>query len=210
MNVGLFVAAALLLDVVLWILVLVGRESVVIPAEFARTHQPAFVFPYSHGLAAALAWSVLAAAVAWAACARHPGLRGRAAVLTAAAVFSHWLLDALVHRPEMPLAGAGSAVVGLSLWDRMPVALLVEAAVLAAGLLLFVRGAGLSRGRALAFTAAVLVVLVFTVVGMTIAPPPPSAHAMAATSLATIVAVCALIGWLGRPSAATPVVRADA
>lgn len=198
-NVGVFVAAALLLDIVLWLLVLPSLETVAIPADFARTHQPEFVFPLSHGLAAAIGWSVLAAMVARAACARVPALRLRVAALAAAAVFSHWLLDALVHRPEMPLAGARSAKVGLALWDTMPVALVVEALVLLAGLVLFVRGGGLARGRALALAVVAVLVLAFTAVGMTVAPPPPSVQAMAATSLVTIAVVCALVGWLGRP-----------
>ncbi len=204
-NVGLFVVAALLLDVVLWVLVLLGRESVAIPADFARTHQPEFVFPFSHGLAAAAAWSALGAIVAWIACARLPGSRARVALIAAAAVFSHWLLDALVHRPELPLAGAGSATIGLALWDSLAVALAVEAALVAAGLVLYVRGSGLSRGRAAALVALVLVTLALTVAGMTVAPPPPSAQAMAATSLVTIVVVCAGIGWLARrPSSPAP------
>lgn len=203
-NVALFVAAALLLDVVLWTLVLLGRESVAIPADFAQAHQPAFVFPWSHGLAAALAWSALAAGVAWIACRRRPAARAPVALLAAAAVFSHWLLDALVHRPELPLAGAGSATVGLALWDRLAVALAVEAALVMAGLLLYVQGSGLARGRAAGLVVLVLVTLASTVAGMTVAPPPPSAQAMAATSLATIAIVCAGIGWLARrPSGST-------
>ena len=45
LNVGVFVAAALLLDAALWLFVLLGIESVEIPPDFARTHQPAFVCP---------------------------------------------------------------------------------------------------------------------------------------------------------------------
>jgi hypothetical protein len=51
-NVGIFVFAALLLVVLLWILVLLGWESVTIPADFASTHQAEYVFPWSHGLLA--------------------------------------------------------------------------------------------------------------------------------------------------------------
>ena len=40
--------------------------------------------------------------------------------------------------------------------------------------------------------------LIFTIVGMTVAPPPPSTAAMATSSLVTIVVVCALAGWLGK------------
>jgi hypothetical protein len=195
-NVGVFVAAALLADIVLWLFVLLGWESVTIPAEFATTHQPEFVFPYSHGLLASVVWSAVAATAVFIS-PRLGTARWRAAALTALAVFSHWVLDALVHRPELPLVGGGSARVGLGLWQHMPVALIVETAIVAAGLWLFVRGSALSRRKSILLTALGLVVSAFTVVGMTIAPPPPSAAAMAASSLATLVAVCALVYWLG-------------
>ncbi|MDM0114847.1 hypothetical protein QTI66_22045 [Variovorax sp. J22R133] len=198
-NVGAFVVAALLLDIVLWLLVLAGWESLVIPADFASTHQPEFVFPYSHGLLASIAWSLLAAVATAIACARLGAARWRAAALVGAAVFSHWILDALVHRPELPLAGTGSPHVGLGLWQSMPVALITEAAVVAAGLWLFVSGSRLPRGKLIAMVVFTLTILVFTVAGMTVAPPPPSVLAMAASSLASLVIVCALVWWLGRP-----------
>jgi membrane-bound metal-dependent hydrolase YbcI (DUF457 family) len=197
-NVGLFVAASLLLDLVLWLFVLFGWESVAIPYDFARTHQADYVFPYSHSLAASLLWSALAAAGAWTVCARLGPARVRVALLVAAAVFSHWLLDALVHRPEMPLAGALSHRVGLGLWSSMPVALVAEAAIVLLGLFLFIARSGLPRGRRVAIAGLSLVVLAFTVAGMTLAPPPPSERAMAGSSLVTLVAVCALVAWLGR------------
>lgn len=197
-NIGAFVAAALLLDLVLWLFVLLGWESVTITADFASTHQPEFVFPYSHGLLSSLLWSALAGAVAFAWSARLGMTPWRIAVLVAAAVFSHWLLDALVHLPELPLAGAGSPTVGLGLWQAMPVALLVEAGIVAVGLWLFLPGSTLSRGRSIGLAVLSLALLAFTILGMTIAPPPPSAQAMAGSSLVTLVAVCLLACWLGR------------
>jgi hypothetical protein len=197
-NVGAYVFAAVLLDFVLWLFVLVGWESVVIPANFASTHQPEFVFPYSHGLLASLVWSALAG-IATALCCPHLGpAKWRAGALVAAAVFSHWLLDALVHAPGLPVAGAGSMKVGLGLWHTMPVALAIEAFIAVAGLGLFLSGAALSRARAFWLSVLSLLILAFTVMGMTIAPPPPSVIAMAASSLVTIVVVCALACWLGR------------
>jgi len=198
-NVGAFVAAGLLLDFVLWLFVLVGWESVLIPADFAATHQPAFVFPYSHGLVAALLWSLAAAAVALAACVELKQGKILAAALFAAAVFSHWVLDALVHVPELPLLGANSTKVGLGLWQNMPVALAVEAGIVVAGLALFLSGCALPRTRKLGLAALCLLVLAFTMLGMTVAPAPPSAMAMAVSSLASIMVVCALAFWLGRP-----------
>ena len=197
-NVGVFITAALVLDMVLWLLVLVGFESVDIPANFATTHQAEFRFPYSHGLIAGLAWSVLAGVVALTSFGGPPRAKVRVAVLIGAAVFSHWLLDALVHAPELPLAGADSAKVGLGLWQNMPVALVTEAVIVVVGLGLFVAGTRLPRARTASLIALSLLLLAFTIAGMTIAPAPPSARAMAGSSLVTLVIVCALACWLGR------------
>lgn len=198
-NVGTFIFAALLLDVALWLFVLLGWEFVTIPANFASTHQPEFTFPYSHGLLATVTYSALAgvATFTW----YRPLLKAatlRAAALVAVAVFSHWLLDALVHVPELPLVGEGSAKVGLALWQNMPVALTAEAVMVVAGLCLFLPGSSLSRAKRLSLTALSLLILGFTVVGMTVAPPPPSVLAMAGSSLVTLLVICVLTCWLGR------------
>jgi len=195
-NVGAFVFAALLLDVVLWLFVLLGWETVTIPPDFADSHQAAYEFPYSHGLVASLVWSLLCGATLAYVCAR-PSDRSRAAVLIGAAVFSHWVLDALVHVPELPLLGAASTKVGLGLWQNLPLALALEAIIVVLGLAMFVSGAPLPRGRKVALVVLCVVLLAFTIVGMTLAPPPPSAMAMAGSSLVMLLVVCALVTWIG-------------
>jgi len=197
-NVGLFVTAALLLDFVLWLFILLGWESVNMPDDFSTTHQPHFVFPYSHGLLAAAGWSLLAGALALPLYSYLKEARWRTAALVAAAVFSHWLLDALVHRPEMPLTTSTSPTVGLALWNNMPVALAVEAVLVALGLCLFLPHSGLARQKSIALGVLILIVLMFTVIGMTVAPPPPSTSAMAGSSCVTLVVLCGLIAWLGQ------------
>jgi hypothetical protein len=197
-NVGVFIAAALLLDLLLWLFVLLGWESVAIPSNFASTHQPDFVFPYSHGLVASIGWSALAGGVAFVLCSRLLR-RWRAAVLISIAVFSHWVLDALVHRPELPLGISSSHVFGLALWNKsMPFALALEATVVVVGLYLFISGTKVGRNRSIALVVLTVVVMAFTAVGMTIAPPPPSATAMAASSLGMLAAVCVFACSLGR------------
>ena len=154
------------------------------------------MFPFSHGLLAAVGWSRLGAIAAWLCCSSE--LRSRAAALVGIAVFSQGLLDALVHRPELPLAGSDSAAVRLALWDHMPLAIVVEAAIVVLGLWwLFLPGSGLSRRKAGAIGVLTLLILVSTVVGMTLAPPP-SALAMAGSSLLTLALVCSLFAGLGR------------
>ncbi|MCB9727838.1 MAG: hypothetical protein H6746_05030 [Deltaproteobacteria bacterium] len=197
-NLGALVLAALLLDVLLWFFILVGLESVVIPADFARTHQPAFDFPWSHGLVASLVWSAGAFGAAWIASGADRRLRLRVSGLVAVAVFSHWVLDFLVHAPELPLLGDSSPKLGLGLWQSMPVALAVESALVVLGLVLYLPRAGLSRARSVALAALTLATLGFTIAGMTVAPPPPSPQAMAGSSLVTIALTAALIAWLDR------------
>jgi len=197
-NVGVLIAAAMLLDFVLWVFVLVGWESATIPRDFAVAHQADFEFPYSHGLMGALVWSAIAAGAGVVAYSRLKTARWRAGALIGAAVFSHWLLDALVHRPELPLLGTSSTKVGLGLWQDMPVALVVEGVILAAGLWLFVPNSALSKGKSIALTVFALLILAFTVIGMTMASPPPSVTAMAATSVGMLIGVFALVWWLGR------------
>jgi hypothetical protein len=195
-NVGVFIAAALLLDFLLWLFVLLGWETVVIPADFAGRHQPEFAFPYSHGLLASVAWSAVAGVLALILCSR---LRTgwRVAALVAVAVWSHWALDALVHRPELPLAGAGSHLVGLALWNNMPFALTLEASLVVVGLYLFIPGTRIGRNRSIALVILSGVVMAFTAVGMTMAPAPPSSAAMAGSSLTALAVVCVLAYWFG-------------
>jgi uncharacterized membrane protein len=199
-NVGVLAGASLLLDVLLWLFILLGLESVVIPANFPHTHQPEFVFPYSHGLLASVVWSGLAGALVFAVRERRAGMQARSALVMSGVVFSHWILDALVHRPELPVIGSASPHIGIGLWNTMPVALAIEAALVVAGMFWFFPASGLPRSRTIALAALTLLTLGFTVAGMTVAPPPPSAVAMAASSLGTIIAVCLLAGWLGRGS----------
>jgi hypothetical protein len=196
-NVGVFIAAALLLDLLLWIFVLLGWELVSIPADFADTHQPEFIFPYSHGLLASLLWSALAGVLGCVLCSPVK-TKWRVAALVAIAVLSHWALDAVVHRRELPLAGPGSRSVGLGLWNNMPAALGLEATIVIVGLCLFIPATRIGRSRSVALVVLTVLAMVFTAVGMTVAPAPPSATAMACGSLATLGLVCAVAYSCGR------------
>jgi len=197
-NIGLFVLAAMLIDLALWCFVLLGWERVQIPADYAATRQPEFTYPFTHGLVSALGWSLLAGAAAFVLFRRLGAERLRVALLLTAAVFSHWLLDALVHVPDLPLAGTGSPKVGLGLWNHLSLALAIESCILLAGLFLFLRDSGLSKARMAGLALLSLLVLALTIFGMTVAPPPPSVQAMAASSLVMIVVVSAVAAWLGR------------
>lgn len=96
-----------------------------------------YYMPYTHSLVATAMWAV-AAMIAYK---FVPKLHTwGAAILVAGAVFSHWVLDLLVHRPDLPLYD-NTAKVGLGLWNYPVPAFLFEAGVLFGGILLYLKTA---------------------------------------------------------------------
>jgi len=57
----------------------------------------------------------------------------------ALAVLSHWILDLLVHRPDIPLTFGNSMKVGFSIWNNVPLAIILEGLIFAAGLFFYLR-----------------------------------------------------------------------
>jgi hypothetical protein len=101
------------------------------------------------------------------------------AVTLALLVVSHWALDAIVHRPDLPITPWGSTRVGLGLWNSLPGTLAAEFAIFGVGVALYARATrARSRAGAIGFwllVAFLMVVYLASVFG----PPPPSATAVA-------------------------------
>src|SRR6266566_2637901 len=109
----LFVAVQLV-DVAWAILVLLGVEKArIVPGITASNPLDLYYMPYTHSLAAALLWSLGALVCYRLAVSTSSKI---SALVVAAAVFSHWVLDFLVHRPDLPLYD-NTAKVGLGLWN---------------------------------------------------------------------------------------------
>jgi hypothetical protein len=100
----LFIAVQLV-DVVWAVLVLLGIEKIrIVPGVTASNPLDLYYMPYTHSLAAAVLWAAAAIAL----CKSLPGVgTWRTAAWIGLAVFSHWILDLLVHRPDLPLYDEG-------------------------------------------------------------------------------------------------------
>ena len=186
--------AVQLLDVVWAPLVLLGIEKVRIVPGFTETNPlDLYYMPYTHSLVAAVAWSA-AAAIAyrlWTGMSGRAGRGSRGAALVGLAVFSHWILDFVVHRPDLPLYD-DTAKVGLGLWDRPLTAFGLEAALVLLGLRLYLarrpeRGVGL-----VVFSLLMLGIQAVVFFG----PPPTSGSRIAATALASYVVFALVVWWL--------------
>jgi hypothetical protein len=184
----LFVATQAL-DVLWGLFVLTGVEHVRIVPGFTESNSlDLYDMPYSHGLVAAVVWSV-GFALLWHAF--RPTQRGRGeAFVLGLAVASHFALDLVVHVPDLPLVGAHSTMWGLGLWRHRELALLVELGLFVVGALVW-RRARRTGGRRDGIVLGSLTVLL---VASYYLPAPTTPGAMAVTGLATYAA-CALAAW---------------
>ncbi|MCR5878465.1 hypothetical protein [Phenylobacterium sp. J367] len=107
------VAGAQLLDIGWSVLVMAGVERLTFDASLPGSPLVLEHMPWTHSLPAALAWSAAAAFAAMALL----KLPRRAAVVIGLVVFSHWLADLLVHRPDLSLGFGGEPKLGLGLWN---------------------------------------------------------------------------------------------
>jgi len=181
-SLGILMGAAMLLDLIWPIMLLLGVEHVRIhkgdtpftPLEFTD-------YPWTHSLAMAAAWAV-AAAIVYLIFSRY----GRGALLVGVCVFSHWVLDWITHRPDLPLY-PGGAKVGLGLWNHPIATIAVESAMFAIGILIY-RDATRPRDRigSVGMWAFIIFLAAFYIYNASATPPPNE----------RVLAWGALSGWL--------------
>jgi hypothetical protein len=174
-SLGTLILGAQLADLVWPTLVLLGIESFAIrPGITAVTPFDFIRYPYSHSLFGMAAWGA-ALALGYFAVRRKPG----AALLLFAVVLSHWLLDFVSHRPDLPLTLTGAERFGLGLWHSRVATLAVEGLLFAGGVWLYAR-ATRPRDRTGRWSLAALVIFLAAMyLGSVFGPPPPSVTAVA-------------------------------
>jgi hypothetical protein len=184
----LFIAVQLL-DVFWSIFVLLDIEKVrIVPGITATNPLDLYYMPYTHSLLGAMLWSV-AAGVAYYMFRRPEGWS--ADTIVGAAVLSHWALDWLVHRPDLPLYD-NSLKVGLGLWNYPAFAFVLEIAVLFGGMSLY-----LKTTKPVARGGGMLAVQAYVFFG----PPPTSDKAAAITALVSYLGFDGIAYWLERKRA---------
>ncbi|MBL0420605.1 hypothetical protein JI739_09645 [Ramlibacter sp. AW1] len=173
-SLGTLFLATQFVDLLWPTLLLLGLESVRIAPAGATIPLVFEHYPISHSLLAVIGWAVLLGAL-------HFTARRsvRAAVVVAGLVVSHWLLDLIVHVPDLPLAPGAAPPVGLGLWQLPLAALALEGAVFAVGAALYLRStqARDATGRLALWGLLALLVVIHLV--NQFGPPPPSVDAVA-------------------------------
>jgi len=135
-SLGLLFLAVQFVDILFFPFVLLGIERLNIVENFTQsTHFELEYMPYTHSLLAAVLWAGAAYAFfRWVIVKRNS-----VALVVALAIFSHWVLDLLVHTPDLPLWSDASPKLGFGLWNNAIATFTLESAILVSALWLYMR-----------------------------------------------------------------------
>jgi hypothetical protein len=190
-SLGTYVLAALLADLLVFAFLLVGVEHVTFGSErgAANYFHPVNI-AYSHSLVMGIVWGLLFAGVylLW-----RRNLRG--AWFLFAAIVSHWVLDFIAHKPDMPLAPGTHQAYGLGVWNSIPTTLVVEGGLWIAGIVIYAR-TNRARGwpgRVFFWIVAVFLTLVWY---NNVAGPPPNPRTAPVSSLIFLALVVLWAYWI--------------
>jgi hypothetical protein len=185
------------LDVVWSVLVLLGVEKLHIVPGFTQANSyDLYYMPYTHGLPGSIVLSLVLGGVV---ASFTPGRRGTTAGLIAAAVFSHWVLDLIVHVPDLPLYD-DTAKVGFGLWRHVALSFPLELLVLGVGAWLYSQTETLKHPAVFwGFVVFLAVMQIYANFG----PPPASETAMAVMALAFYAVLAALAAAVERYAVTT-------
>jgi hypothetical protein len=194
----LFVAVQLL-DLLWGIFVLLGWEHArIVPGNTAVTPLEFYDYPISHSLVGALAWSIVAAACYYSWPTRDTTRHWQAAAVVGVAVFSHYLLDVLVHLPDLPILGNDSSKLGLGLWNHPVATIVAELLVFGFGLATYVAFRSKRHPVRAPRIAVLVVVLLGTYFASVYGPIAPDMTIVAISDIGFIVLVAMLAAWADR------------
>lgn len=174
-SLGTLLLAAQFIDLLWPTFLLLGIERVsIVPGATAVTPLLFEHYPFSHSLLAVLGWAAALGAV-------HYLLRRdrKAAIVLGLLVVSHWLLDLVAHRPDLPLYPGNPAMMGLELWSSLPATLAVELALFLLGVWLYARATTPKdpAGKWGLWALAGFLLVIYA--GNLFGPPPPSVATIA-------------------------------
>jgi hypothetical protein len=178
-SLGTLVFAAQFADLLWPLLLLAGIEKVtIVPGLLPASPFDFTSYPISHSLVAQLGWGALLSLVYFAV-----KRDGKSSVLVGALIPTHWVLDFIAHRPDMPIY-PGGAKFGLGMWQSIPLTISVEYVLFAAGIALYLSATRSkdTTGRWAFWSLVGLLGLLYP--ASMFGPPPPSVQVLALSALA--------------------------
>ncbi len=164
-----------LLDLLWPIFILTGLEHFrIVPGNTGNSALEFYDYPISHSLLTSIVWAALAGVVYFIVCRQT-----RPAVVLGFCVLSHWFLDFITHRPDLPLTPGSASYYGLGLWNFFWVSLIVEVLMFSAGVLVYLKSTrAMNTKGTLVFWSLMGFLLVAHLLDV-FSPAPPSVAAVA-------------------------------
>ena len=189
LSLGLLMAAAVLADLLGFIFILLGIEHWTMnPGRAGIYAVDLDSVAWSHGFLPNLLWAAVFAGgyFLWR---RHAA----GAWILFAAVLSHWLLDFVSHRPDMPLAPGLAGRYGLGLWTSVPATIVVEGTLWLIALVAYIRATRANRRTGIYIFWAMIAFLTLSWVNNIMATPPAGSLTVAA--IASLTFFTLLVAW---------------
>ncbi len=184
-SLGTYFMAAQFLDLLWPMLLIRGVEKVRIePGNTEFTPLNFVYYPYSHSLVAAIGWGVLFGGI------HYLSQRDkRSSLLLGVLVLSHWILDFIMHRPDLPLSPWTAEKFGLGLWNNKMATLVIEVIMFIGGAILYLKATSprnnAGRFAFWSFIAFMLAIYFFTAFGH----PPDSVDSIAIMGISQVLLI---------------------
>jgi hypothetical protein len=200
-SLGTLFIACELVDILWGAFLVIGWEHVrILPDDNPLLVLQFYDYPITHSLVGALGCGLAAAALYYSWPTRDTTRHWQAAVLVGAVVASHWVLDLVVHLPDLPIAGNDSPKLGLGLWRHVGLTVAVELLLLAGGAALYIRGRSRRHPVRPVRLGLVLLLLVGLYAAALFGPPPPSITAIGLGDVGLLLFMGLLGAWADRPA----------
>lgn len=178
-SLGTFFLASQFIDLIWPIFLLLGIERVNIePGNTAFTPLDFIYYPFTHSFMGVLIWGVLFGFVYY-----LLKKNWKSSVILGLLVVSHWILDLITHRPDLPLTLWDSSKVGFGLWNSVVLSILVEVLIFSTGVYLYSMVTGAKNKKGI-YSYWGLVIFLFVIYVMNVfGDPPPSPEPVALIGL---------------------------
>jgi FtsH-binding integral membrane protein len=179
-KLGTLFFAAQFLDLLWPIFLILGIEHArIAPGNTAFTPFDFYDYPFSHSLLMSIVWAVLFGGIYY-----YVKRNLRNSIVVGCAVFSHWLLDFISHKPDLAIAPGIHFVLGLGLWNSIIGTIFIEGFLFIGAVYIYTRTTkSIDRIGNYAFWGLIALLLISYIANI-ISPPPPNMTAVAYAGLA--------------------------
>ena len=174
-SLGTMFMASQFIDLIWPLLLLLGIERVEIdPGNTAFTPLNFIYYPFTHSFLGVLIWALLFGSVYYL-------IRKniKTALMMAGLVLSHWLLDLLTHRPDLPIIPGMDTKAGFGLWNSIILTILIEGSIYILGILIYLRMTNSKNKRGVWGIWSLFIFLAFIYILNIFGPPPPDVDSIA-------------------------------